>query len=615
MLYRIKHEVEKRSGQLCKKHPINPPFQEIISLENWRKEPPKFFFDSRSSLNLPRIKSAELENKINRIISGETQFFFNEWMNLGLDYDWITNPVTGFKFDINLHWSQIQDFSEHQGDIKYVWEKSRFTFLFDIIRYDYHADEDHSEFVFDQIEDWIIKNPINQGPNWKCSQEISLRVFNWMFAVNFYKDSHSLTPSLWNKITQVIYWSLHHVYHHINFSKIAVRNNHAITETLFLTVSELLFPFIPETKKWAKEGRKWFEQEIAYQIYEDGTYLQFSMNYHRVVVQLLNFGISLSEIHHKPFSQKVYERAYKSLDFLYQCQNEKDGWLPNYGANDGALFFPLTTQDFRDYRPQLSCLHSILCNQALYDQVEFEEEHWLRSPQQKSTFKFQPLEKKFGINRYDDGGFYLIREPRSLTFLRCGSHKDRPQQADNNHLDLWVDGENILKDSGSYRYNVSKELSPFFVGTLGHNTVSLNKESQMLKGQRFIWFFWTQRTNFKIEENDRYYTLDAEISAFRHIKKDIIHKRIIKKWKNELKWEISDEILNSPEQTIMYQFWHGLDVKTYQLKSFDKKESQLPHSGFQSFLSNYYGSYVSQNSVEISSRDKFLKTTISKKEL
>ena len=65
--------------------------------------------------------------------------------------------------------------SKEAGDIKYVWEKSRFSFLYDVIRYDYHFDDDQSEFIFKQIEDFIDKNPINQGPNYKCSQEISLR--------------------------------------------------------------------------------------------------------------------------------------------------------------------------------------------------------------------------------------------------------------------------------------------------------------------------------------------------------------------------------------------------------------------------------------------------------
>src|SRR5690606_29270908 len=117
------------------------------------------------------------------------------------------------------------------------------TFLLTLIRYDFHFEKDNGEFVFSQIEDWIEKNPVNKGPNWKCSQEISLRLFNWCYALAFYKNSSALTEDRWNKIQSVIYWSFHHVYHHINFSRIAVRNNHAITETLCLALSEMLFPF------------------------------------------------------------------------------------------------------------------------------------------------------------------------------------------------------------------------------------------------------------------------------------------------------------------------------------------------------------------------------------
>ena len=46
--------------------------------------------------------------------------------------------------------------------------------------------EQNQKFL-NEIIDWIDKNPVNCGPNWKCSQEISLRVMNWVFAIYFYK--------------------------------------------------------------------------------------------------------------------------------------------------------------------------------------------------------------------------------------------------------------------------------------------------------------------------------------------------------------------------------------------------------------------------------------------
>ena len=29
-------------------------------------------------------------------------------LDIGVDYDWITNPLTNYKYDINTHWSEIQ---------------------------------------------------------------------------------------------------------------------------------------------------------------------------------------------------------------------------------------------------------------------------------------------------------------------------------------------------------------------------------------------------------------------------------------------------------------------------------------------------------------------------
>jgi hypothetical protein len=40
---------------------------------------------------------------------------------------------------IYKHWSQIPDLSEEAGDIKFVWEKTLFSYLYNILRYDIHS--------------------------------------------------------------------------------------------------------------------------------------------------------------------------------------------------------------------------------------------------------------------------------------------------------------------------------------------------------------------------------------------------------------------------------------------------------------------------------------------
>ncbi len=592
--YRIRHELEKRLGLLKKKHPTSPQIKNFISLENWKKASISFVIVEKELMQIEKHSNDILKEKATKILNGEICFFSSDWKKLGSSYDWVTNPETNFKYDISKHWSEINDFNPVNGDIKYVWEKSRFTYLLTLMRYDYHFDEDHAVFVFSEIESWIDANPINKGPNWKCSQEISLRLFNWMYALNFYKNSEALTEELWCKIQNVIYWSLDHVYKHIDFSRIAVRNNHAITETLALTISELIFPFIPETKKWSVKGRKWLEKEVPYQVYEDGTFLQFSMNYHRVLIQLFSFGISLTEIHNKPFSKLFYLRAYKSLEFLYQCLQEENGYLPNYGNNDGALFFPFTECEYRDYRPQLETLHRILTDQKLYDNQSINEDYvWFQTKANPTCF-FNKIQKKTGVISYNEGGYYLCRTDTSFSFIRCGSYKDRPSHADNLHLDVWVNGKNILRDSGTYKYNTSKEFSEYFTGTKAHNTVVVNEESQMLKGSRFIWYYWTNCNTANWIETEEYYIFKGQINAYKHLNDKGIHIRELKIAKKKFEWIVNDEILNL-DKFSKKQVWH-LDNNQIHISS--SKEHTI--SNEISFDSSFYGQKKEGNAISFS---------------
>ncbi|WP_296705088.1 alginate lyase family protein [Algoriphagus sp.] len=595
VFYRISHEFEKRSGLLKSRHPQNPPLKYFISWEEWRENQKGFFFDQREDFSSHEQPNTELKDRFEKIKKGIFRFFFHQELDLGLNYNWVTHPLTGKVFSNQKHWSEVPDFDPALGDIKYLWEKSRFTFIHDVIRYDLSSGEDHSLWVKNEIESWITSNPINSGPNWRCSQEISLRIFNWSFALNFYRNSPHFNEEFWIKVQHVVYWSLHHVYQHIDFSRIAVRNNHAISETLFLTVSELLFPFIPETKKWADQGRRWFEEEIDYQIYEDGTFLQFSTNYQRVVVQLLTFGITLTEIHQKPFSVSVYKKAYDCLNFLFTCQVKENGFLPNYGANDGALFFQLSEQHFRDYRPQLNSLHKILTGKFLYEKAATSEWDWFGKKLSKCKAELPTLSWKNGAFSFPFGGYYIIREIESLTFIRCGSHIDRPQQADNLHIDIWINGKNVLLDSGTYKYNCEKELKENFEGTVGHNTVSIEKKSQMLKGSRFIWFYWTQCLKAAIFEKEEYWEFEGKISAFRFLFGNCIHNRNVIKKKGVNHWRVKDTILNVPKNTEAYQIWNSENLDELQIQT-DFRDFSKYEKGY---FSEHYGEYKEVNRLYI----------------
>ena len=591
VFFRVSYIVKSKVGWHKKVFPINPDSKEFITVEQWKENLPPFFFYGKKIKGLEARKTKKLVDSVRSIKEGEYLFFNKEKINLGKSYNWTTNPLTGFIYDINKHWSEIHDISSEAGDIKYVWEKARFSFLYDLIRYDFHTKEDQSEFVLTEIETFIDKNPINQGPNYKCSQEISLRVLNWTFALYYYKDSNFLTSDLFVKIMNSIYWQIHHVYHNIHFSRISVRNNHSITETLMLYLSNKLFPFIPETKKWSAKGKKWFEQEIAYQIYEDGTFLQFSMNYHRVVVQLLTWGIQLAKLNGDTFDKVVYKRAQKSLDFLDACIDSVSGELPNYGSNDGALFFKLTNDDYRVYRSQLDDLRAVI-NGYIY--FGSNSSLW---------YGIQPKQKKQAalpeISEFTKGGYYIIQEGNTKTFIRCGAYKDRPYQSDNLHIDIWIDGKNVLRDNGSYQYNTSKELINYFNGSEGHNTISVDGKDQMLKGDRFIWNYWVKYAKANLIESQNKFVFKGEIKGFKHLDSNILHQRIVTKSKGLNEWIVKD-IISGVKNKISFQYWHFSNemIDRLSITSLDRNNKKLEPILEEKWYSSYYG--VKEKSTRLS---------------
>jgi len=592
--FRTSYEIKRKTGILKKQFPTNFISQKFISLSDWKKDAPTFFFESKKALNFQRKPNFKLEKEFKKYLDGELKYFNSQYFKIGKEYDWLTNPLTNYKYDITKHWTEIKDIDPNAGDIKYVWEKSRFSFLYMLIRYDYHFQIDNAILVFDEILSWITANPINKGPNYKCSQEISLRIMNWTFALYYYRNSEVLSEEKFQIIINSIYGQLNHVFNNINFSRKSVRNNHAITETLMLYLSGLLFPFFPEAKIWKKKGKQWFEEEIEYQIYEDGSYLQFSMNYHRVVVQLLTWAIILSEKNNENLNSIIYERSKKSVEFLINHLNLKNGWLPNYGANDGALFFKLNNCDYRDYRPQLNALKYALDKTVLYeDEFSTEDIYWYGA----KKYKIKKVDN-LGIHAFEQGGYYTIRDKETFTFIRCGRHKDRPQQADNLHVDIWINGDNVLLDSGSFLYNTDIELVKYFNGTKSHNTIMLGNYDQMLKGERFVWYYWSQALSAKLDEDNHSYSFKGIIKAFEYVEQGIKHKREIRKYKNKIEWEIIDSLFHNTSFPLV-QIWN-LDKKYSDkiiLNAFDENGKEIVPTFNEGWFSAYYG--IKEKSLQI----------------
>lgn len=91
--------------------------------------------------------------------------------------DWHANLLTGARIDeSDRRWDCVPTFSADVGDIKTVWEASRFDWVLTFAQQAVVGETDASSRLNAWLDDWQRRNPPYLGPNWMCGQEASIRV-------------------------------------------------------------------------------------------------------------------------------------------------------------------------------------------------------------------------------------------------------------------------------------------------------------------------------------------------------------------------------------------------------------------------------------------------------
>ena len=93
-------------------------------------------------------------------------------------------------------WWQIPDFDPRVGDIKTIWEASRFDWVLTCAQHACHGDPVGVERLNTWLADWVANNPPYLGPNWKCGQEASIRVIHLAVAALILDQHRRSMPAL-----------------------------------------------------------------------------------------------------------------------------------------------------------------------------------------------------------------------------------------------------------------------------------------------------------------------------------------------------------------------------------------------------------------------------------
>jgi len=434
--------------------------------------------------------------------------------------DWFLNVVNSKRGVSDKPWHEIPDFDESVGDIKGVWEASRMDWLFPCAQRALSADSNVREEGLTRlnkmIKDWSESNPQYTGTNWKCGQEVSIRVMHLAMTALLLKQTGTPAPALINLIRN----HAQRIEPTIMYA-IAQNNNHGTSEAaaLYIAGSWLRHQGVPEANRWYRKGKKWLEDRVKHLIVADGTFSQRSVNYHRLMLDTLSMvELWRREFGMEPFSEHYQQKCKAATAWLGNFTEGKEGDAPNLGANDGARLLPLTDTDYRDFRPSVQ-----LATVLFFDAIAYPTEGSFNEPLEWLGIKVPDAAVNHKRSKhYSDGGFAVLRNERTTIFITYPKFRFRASGNDALHVDLWVDGETVLCDSGSYCYNADdKAIQAYFKSVAAHNTVQFDEREQMVQLSRFLAGGWPKIK--AVQFNQEKCSFSVSIKDFY----GVVHSRVV----------------------------------------------------------------------------------------
>lgn len=373
-------------------------------------------------------------------------------------------------------------------DIKWFWEPARFGWALVLARaYACCGDERYAQAFWQRLEEFTEFNPANAGPNWSSAQEVAVRLMTTSLAAAIFQASPQSTPERMRLLRGLVVAHAERIPPTLSYSQ-AQNNNHLLSEAAGLWTAAILLPDHPAAHRWNALGQANFNRGILNQVALDGSYAQYSTNYHRLMLHCALWVAALyqgKKAVQEVFAPAALARLQAATRWLLAQTDAGSGRVPNYGHNDGANLLPLAALDYGDYRPTLQAAGRTFLNADLFPPGPWDEAClWLGCPV-KPTGSENP-------SSLQNPSVLRLSRRDSWGILRANRFHSRPAHADQLHVDLWFKGEPLALDAGTYLYNVPAPWENALASVAVHNSIQIDGLEPMTRAGRFLWLDWDQ---------------------------------------------------------------------------------------------------------------------------
>jgi len=430
------------------------------------------------------------------------------------------------------HWSELER-TPAEDDLKLIWEPGRLGWAITLARaYAYSGDVTYARDFWEKTLHFLDVHPPNLGRQWQSAQEVAIRLMALVFCDRVLATSPESTLERRQRLWRAVAEHAQRIPPTLVYAR-AQNNNHLLSEAAGLYTAGIYLGDHPEAEKWLHLGWRWLNWGFLNQIEEFGSYVQNSVNYHRLMLQLALFADALRREAGEPdWPNPTRGRLAAATHWLWALTDSQTGRVPNLGANDGAYIFPLAAQPFDDFRPVVNAAARAFLDQSIPEfEAQGEMAAWF-------GLEGQPPAEERSSQAFDD---LRVSGSESRAFLRTATFTDRPSHADQLHADLWWRGVNVAPDAGTFSYNAAPPWDNPLASTFVHNTLVLDRVEQMRRAGRFLWLDWAQAEvlAYEIDEEGQIIRLVGEHDGYRHL--GMLHQRLLEA--TEDGWLVTDRVL------------------------------------------------------------------------
>lgn len=518
-------------------------------LERFRvREQPWFFAGARDAAGTAAAlrerapaTAAEVVRRADAAAARRFDVLGHAALSYGDPIDWHRDPLSGRRAPL-VHWSRIPYLDpEAVGDHKVVWEVNRHQHFVVLGQaYALTGDERHARAFADQLEGWIEANPPSLGINWASSLEVAFRAISWIWALELFRGSPSLTAPLFARALSVLHAHGRHLERYLStyFSP----NTHLTGEALGLLYLGAALPELRRAERWRETGRTILVEQLDRQVRRDGVYFEQASYYHRYSVDFYLHAMLLEGEGGRPLPGRALSKIERLADHLHALARP-DGRIPLIGDDDGGRLLPLDASGLADVRSTLVVAATLFGRPEWARSARGHEAAalWLLgAPRAAAALEWadahgEPAEpaRTSASRAFPVGGYFVMRdgegERADYAVIDCGPHGTMNcghAHADALAIEVAAAGRPMLVDAGTFTY-VGAERDEFR-GSAAHNTVLVDGESQSLPGPTpFTWRHvarsrlqaWVSHPDFDYFEgsHDGYTRLDDPVVHLRGV--------------------------------------------------------------------------------------------------